>query len=235
MQGQGLAHVRSRFVLPEGPPRGLWQPFSATAIRLSHAAWQAGDWEGRGRAAERVRDNENRSERSHRADQRTSSLGGTAGDRRRRVRGGAHLHGQRFRIPAGFDDWASATMDGARWGKGGDGVFEKNGRRLMTLAERHSHAPPKSEGQWKDGSIAKESAPFLAGCGTRLSVPHRGSAQDHARRRDAPFVDCRAQDESELRSGHAGTETRSLTCISTRTWPLPSILDPFLQLFSSYE
>ena len=37
-------------------------------------------------------------------------------------------------------------------------MIEKNGRRLTTLAEWHSHAPPKSEGHWKDGRSAKESA-----------------------------------------------------------------------------
>lgn len=91
------------------------------------------------------------------------------GSPRGRIRRCASKGGDRaVSAAAGFDGRATATMDGARRGKGGDGVIDKNGRRLTTLADWHSHAPPKSEGHWKDGRSAKESARFWLGAAPDL-------------------------------------------------------------------
>ena len=54
-------------------------------------------------------------------------------------------------------------MTTARRTSGGSGVIVKDRRRLTTLAEWHSHAPPKRKMHWKDGRSAKENARLWLG------------------------------------------------------------------------
>ena len=52
--------------------------------------------------------------------------------------------------------------------KAGAGVIEKHGRRLTTLEEWQSHAPPKRKMHWKDGRSAKENARLWLGASPGL-------------------------------------------------------------------
>lgn len=50
----------------------------------------------------------------------------------------------------------------------GSGVIEKDGWRLTTLADWHSHGPPKRKMHWKDGRSAKENARLWLGAAPDL-------------------------------------------------------------------
>ena len=60
------------------------------------------------------------------------------------------------------------TMTTSSRAKVGNGVIEKDGRRLSTLEEWRSHAPPKGKTHWKDGRSAKENARLWLGAAPDL-------------------------------------------------------------------
>ena len=61
-----------------------------------------------------------------------------------------------------------ATMTTSSRAKVGNGMIEKAGRRLTTLEEWRSDAPPKRKTHWKDGRSAKENARLWLGAAPDL-------------------------------------------------------------------
>lgn len=61
-----------------------------------------------------------------------------------------------------------AIMSTASLARVGNGVIEKDGRRLTSLEEWRSYAPPKGKTHWKDGRSAKENAHLWLGAAPEL-------------------------------------------------------------------